>query len=239
MAKHELAPVHFRSMNPSGGSGPYPSIKAEEKRLTLAPTEDAPAASSGSELDQLLVRRMQTGDEAALGEFYDRWFPIVSALIARMLKSASDVEDVVEEAFWQAWRQAQRYSPDRGSVQTWLLTIARSRALDRLRASRRAPEESIDDAIASGGESSVVATSSASDPSVDVELAERRQLVLAALSELPREQREVVELGYFGGLSHSEIAERTGQPLGTIKTRMRLALQKLRDRLSSLREGAR
>jgi len=190
-------------------------------------------------LDLLLVQRMQAGDEGALGEFYDRWFPIVSSLIARMLKSASDVEDVVEEAFWQAWRQAQRYSPDRGSVQTWLLTIARTRALDRLRASRRTREESIDDATGASGESSVAAISSASDPSVDVELAERRQLVLAALSELPKEQREVVELGYFGGLSHSEIAERTGQPLGTIKTRMRLALQKLRDRLSSLREGAR
>lgn len=226
-------------MNPSGGSGPYPSIKAEETRLTRDPAERALRASGGSELDLLLLRRMQAGDEAALGEFYDRWFPLVSALIARMLKSASDVEDVVEEAFWQVWRQAQRYSSDRGSVQTWLLTIARTRALDRLRASRRTREESIDDALAPAGEFSVAATSSAGDPSIDVELAERRHLVLAALSELPREQREVVELGYFGGLSQSEIAQHTGQPLGTIKTRMRLALQKLRDRLSSLRDGAR
>jgi RNA polymerase sigma-70 factor (ECF subfamily) len=183
---------------------------------------------------------MQAGDEGALGEFYDRWFPIVSGLISRMLKSADDVEDVVEEAFWQAWRQAKRYAPERGSVQTWLLTIARTRALDRLRASRRLREESMDDAATVSGDSSPASVAlSADDPSLDVELAERRQLVLAALAELPREQRETLELGYFGGLSQSEIAERTGQPLGTIKTRMRLALLKLRNRLSPLREEAR
>jgi RNA polymerase sigma-70 factor (ECF subfamily) len=183
---------------------------------------------------------MQAGDEAALGDFYDRWCPVVSGLINRMLKSADDVEDVVEETFWQAWRQAQRYTAERGSVQTWLLTIARTRALDRLRASRRLREESIDDATATAGAGATEeATTSSSDPLLDVEHAERRRLVLAALAELPREQRETLELGYFGGLSQSEIAEQTGQPLGTIKTRMRLALLKLRDRLSLLREDAR
>jgi RNA polymerase sigma-70 factor (ECF subfamily) len=183
---------------------------------------------------------MQAGDEGALGELYDRWFPIVTGLINRMLKSADDVEDVVEETFWQAWRQAQRYTAERGSVQTWLLTIARTRALDRLRASRRLREESIDDVVAAGESSAAAATPrSSSDPLLDVEHAERKRLVLAAVSELPREQREALELGYFGGLSQSEIAERTGQPLGTIKTRMRLALFKLRDRLSPLREAAR
>lgn len=178
---------------------------------------------------------MQAGDELALGEFYDRWFPIVSGLINRMLKSVNDVEDVVEETFWQAWRQAQRYTEARGSVQTWLLTIARTRALDRLRASRRLREESIDVTAAADGSSATPKASS--DPLLDAELAERKQLVLSAMSELPREQREALELGYFGGLSQSEIAERTGQPLGTIKTRMRLALLKLRDRLSPLRES--
>ena len=226
-------------MNPPRTSGPYPSTGGSPG-LTSDPPAAAPASSQGADLDVKLVLRMQAGDEGALGEFYDRWFPIVSGLISRMLKSADDVEDVVEEAFWQAWRQAKRYAPERGSVQTWLLTIARTRALDRLRASRRLREESMDDAATVSGDSSPASVAlSADDPSLDVELAERRQLVLAALAELPREQRETLELGYFGGLSQSEIAERTGQPLGTIKTRMRLALLKLRDRLSPLREEAR
>src|SRR5262249_2469003 len=157
-------------------------------------------------------------------ELYDRWFPIVSGLVNRMLKSPDDVEDVVEEAFWQAWRQAERYTPERGSVQTWLLTIARTRALDRLRATRRRREESIDDRTSAADSAArTTARASTSDPLLDVELAERKRLVLAALGDLPHEQREAIELGYFGGLSQSEIAEQIGQPLGTIKTRMRLA----------------
>ena len=179
---------------------------------------------------------MKAGDENALGEFYDRWFPVVNCLTTRMLKSPSDVEEVVEETFWQAWRQADRFDPERGTVQTWLLTMARSRVLDRLRATRRLREDPIDD-------NPTVETSdfasSPTDPSLAVEHAERKQRVLAALADLPREQREALELGYFGGLSQSEIAQRTGLPLGTIKTRMRLAMLKLRERLSLLREGAR
>jgi RNA polymerase sigma-70 factor, ECF subfamily len=201
----------------------------------------ASTAPRGSELDAELIRRMQSGDERALGAFYDRWFPIVNGLVARMLKSADDVEDVVEETFWQVWRQADRFAEGRGSVQTWILTIARSRALDRLRAVRRRREDSIDDdggdTLVSNAEPSVAQP--VTDPSLAVEHKERRQMIMGALDELPREQREALELGYFGGLSQSEIAERTGQPLGTIKTRMRLAMQKLRDRLSPLREVAR
>jgi RNA polymerase sigma-70 factor (ECF subfamily) len=180
---------------------------------------------------------MQSGDETALGAFYDRWFPVVSYLITRMVKATGDVEDVIEETFWQAWRQADRYEPERGTVQTWLLTMARSRALDRLRSNRRLREESIDDATSST--TSGASLESASDPSLDAEHAERKRIVLAAMSELPPEQRQALELGYFSGLSQTEIAERTGQPLGTIKTRMRLAMQKLRERLTALREEAR
>lgn len=182
--------------------------------------------------DAELLRRMQQGEEAALGAFYDRWFPIVNCLVTRIVRSPADADDVVEATFWQAWRQANRYEHDRGTVQTWLLTIARSRALDRLRTNRRRREDSIDDA---GGGVVGAFIASPSDPSLDAEHAERKQLVLAALAELPAEQREALELGYFSGLSQSQIAERTGQPLGTIKTRMRLAMQKLRERLSTLR----
>ena len=224
-------------MNPSPQSEPYPNTKTNPSGATSSVAPPAPAAAS-SDVDLGLVRRMAAGDEQALSAFYDRWFPIVNGLITRILKSADDVEDVVEETFWQAWRQANRFAADRGSVQTWVLTIARSRALDRLRATRRLREDSIDDsgAGAAVADSAEISARSTSDPSAEAEHSERRRLVVAALNELPQEQRQALELGYFGGLSQTEIAERTGQPLGTIKTRMRLAMLKLRDRLSLLRE---
>jgi RNA polymerase sigma-70 factor (ECF subfamily) len=190
----------------------------------------------GAAIDARLVRRMKAADENALGEFYDRWFPVVNCLATRMLKSAADAEDVVEETFWQAWRQADRFHPERGTVQTWLLTIARSRVLDRMRATKRLREDAID---ANPKVETADFVSSPTDPSLAVEHAERKRLVLAALADLPREQREVLELGYFGGLSQSEIAQRTHLPLGTIKTRVRLAMLKLRERLSPLREDVR
>jgi RNA polymerase sigma-70 factor (ECF subfamily) len=225
-------------MNPSPQSGPYPNTMATETPAHREVAREPVPPSRAADSDLALVERMQRGDEQALSAFYARWFPVVSALISRILKSADDVEDVIEETFWQAWRQANRFSADRGSVQTWVLTIARSRALDRLRATRRLREDTIDEAGSpEAGASSVGATlPSSSDPLSDAEHAERKRLVIAALAELPVEQREALELGYFGGLSQSEIAERTGQPLGTVKTRMRLAMLKLRDRLAPLRE---
>lgn len=185
--------------------------------------------------DAELVQRMAEGDEQALDAFYDRWNSLVHAVVLRILRQRDDVEDVVEEVFWQAWRQANRYVATRGSVQTWLLTMARSRSLDRVRSVKRLREEPLE------GESgaAVVQQVSDSDASLGAESAERRVIVLAALSELPAEQREALELGYYSGLTQSEIAERTGQPLGTIKTRMRLAMQKLRGRLQILREEGR
>jgi len=224
-------------MNPHRQSEPYPSTMVSENAPVVA--NSAPGGDANA-VDRAIVRRMQSGDQQALGQFYDRWVPVVNGLVSRMVKSAGDVEDVVEESFWQAWRQADRFDADRGSVQTWLLTIARSRALDRLRSLKRRREESIDDVAAPGVAAQVptdsVLPESPSDPLLAAELAERSVLVREALAELPREQREALELGYFGGLSQSEIAERTGQPLGTVKTRMRLALLKLRDKLAVLRE---
>jgi RNA polymerase sigma-70 factor (ECF subfamily) len=222
-------------MNPASKSETYPSTMAGASSSTDAASRDAAAARAA--VDAELVRRMRSKDERALGTFYDRWFPVVHGVVSRMLESPDDVEDVVEEAFWQAWRQAERFEVERGSVQTWLLTIARSRALDRLRARRRLREDPLVDTTASEADTSVPTPAAPSDPLADAEHAERSRIVRAALADLPVEQREALELGYFGGLSQSEIAEQTGQPLGTIKTRMRLALQKLRERLSPLREA--
>ena len=181
--------------------------------------------------DASLLRRMAAGDELALGALYDRWQAIVHGVVARMLRQPDDVEDVVEDVFWQAWRQASRFDPTRGAVHSWLLTIARSRALDRVRSLRRRREEPLE-----GEDGQVVTHQTAEgDPGLDAEASERRTIVIAALADLPAEQREALELGYFGGLSQTEIAERTGQPLGTVKTRMRLAMQKLRGQLQILR----
>lgn len=210
-------------MNPSSTPQPYLN------RGQGAPAGAEPGRGVEPE-DEALVRRMADGDDQALGVLYDRWHSVVHGVVSRMLRQAEDVEDVVEETFWQAWRQASRFDRTRGAVQTWLLTIARSRALDRVRALRRRREEPLE-----GDDGQVVVQQAAeSDPGLDVEASERRRIVGAALTGLPAEQREALELGYYGGLSQTEIAERTGQPLGTVKTRMRLALQKLRSQLQLL-----
>jgi RNA polymerase sigma-70 factor, ECF subfamily len=213
-------------MNPPSSQPPYPNPGA----AALLPRTEKVSLE-----DATLLRHMAEGDEQALGTFYDRWNPMVHAVVLRILRQRDEVEDVVEEVFWQAWRQAERYEASRGAVQTWLLTIARSRALDRVRALKRLREEPLE-----GDRGEVVGQQAAEgDVSMDAESAERRAIVVAALAELPAEQREALELGYYGGLSQSEIAERTKQPLGTIKTRMRLAMQKLKGPLQALREEAR
>jgi RNA polymerase sigma-70 factor (ECF subfamily) len=183
--------------------------------------------------DVALIRRMCDADETALGALYDRWMRSLYSLVFHLLKDADEAEDVVEETFWQAWRKASTYEPSRGAVSTWLLTIGRRRALDRLRAKERRREESMTEE----GRNLADLASGALDPQQAAEGSERRAHILAALRELPNEQREALELGYFEGLSQTEIAEVTGQPLGTVKTRMRLAMQKLREPLSMYRES--
>ena len=222
-AARESAGLDSRRMNPTPSQPPYP----ESSSMVPSFVGDMAAPN-----DVALLRRMADGDEQALAALFDRWQSLVHAVVLRIVRQRDDVEDVVEEAFWQAWRQADRYEAARGSVQTWLLTIARSRALDRVRSMKRLREEPLD----GEGKDLLSQMASDSDVALDAESAERRAIVLAAMAELPGEQREALELGYFGGLSQSEIAERTGQPLGTIKTRMRLAMQKLRGRLQGLRE---
>jgi RNA polymerase sigma-70 factor (ECF subfamily) len=177
--------------------------------------------------DVALIRRMADADETALGALYDQWNRSLYSLVLHLLKDADEAEDVVEETFWQAWRKASTYEPARGAVSTWLLTIGRRKALDRLRARKRHREDPI-----LGERTFADLPSPDPDPVQDVEVKEIREKVRAALLELPAEQREVLELGYFNGLSQSEIADATGQPLGTVKTRMRLAMQKLREPLS-------
>ena len=174
---------------------------------------------------------MAVGDETALGAFYDRWATLVHSVAVQVVSAEQDAEEVVEETFWQAWRQAGRYEGGRGAVSTWLMMMARSRALDHRRSRRQVREES----WAVLPEPTSAADLPVRDPLHDAECTERSRLVLEALRTLPPEQREAVELAYFRGMSQSEIAALTGQPLGTVKTRARLALRNLKDQLSALR----
>ena len=191
--------------------------------------------------DAAVVARMAAGDEHALGVLYDRWATIVHTIAYYLLGQADDAEDAVEETFWQAWREAGRYDASRGAVATWLSTIARRRARDLQRARRRRAEVPLEIAVPSSVGSGGVAGSRApnANPQQQAEMSERARDVASALAKLPPEQREVIELAYFGGLSQSEIAARTSLPLGTVKTRARLALEKLRAPLAPHREESR
>jgi RNA polymerase sigma-70 factor, ECF subfamily len=169
-----------------------------------------------------LLRRLADRQPDALAELYDRYAPLLLALTRRILGNTSDAEEVLQESFLQAWNQADRYDSSRSSVSTWLVLIARSRALDRLRqrSSRARTAE------AAAAEPRAADASGRLDEHVLIR--ERRERVRAALTELPGEQKEVLELAFYEGLSQVEIAERTSTPLGTVKTRVLLAMKKLR-----------
>lgn len=191
-------------------------------------------AQSGAPDDAALLAQMSRGDERALGTFYDRWEGAVRAMVLRVVHEPAEADDVVEEVFWQAWRQAGRFEATRASGGTWLLTIARSRALDRLRSLKRSREDTGLDAFLDSGSDSEI--QEMPDPLEATMLAERARVVRESLQTLPPDQRAALEMAYLEGLSQTEIAERTREPLGTIKTRMRLAMIKLRERLGVLRE---
>lgn len=180
--------------------------------------------------DRELVAQAAAGDERALAALYDRYGVLIYAVAYRIVGQRADAEEVVIEAFAQAWRDAARFDGRRGSVAAWLTTIARSRALDLVRA--RGRRERVAEIATQADDHSMPGMSGAQpDPSDSVEEIERRHHVQLALELLSPGQRQAIELAYFEGLSQSEIAERLGEPLGTVKTRMRLGMQKLRDAL--------
>jgi RNA polymerase sigma-70 factor (ECF subfamily) len=171
--------------------------------------------------DHALVQRMAAGDERALGELYDRHGRAAYALACAIVGERADADEVVVDAFGQAWRAAAQFEPTRGSVGSWLATIARTRALDLVRARgrrSRALERAAQLTVESGGEPA----------DRTVERTEARGLVTRALADLPEPQRRAIELAYFGGLSQSEIAAQLSEPLGTVKTRIRDGMAKLR-----------
>ncbi|MBK7925044.1 MAG: sigma-70 family RNA polymerase sigma factor [Gemmatimonadetes bacterium] len=177
-----------------------------------------------------LVQQMARGDDRALGLLYDRFGVVLYAVAFRVVGQAADAEEVVMEAFAQAWREAPRFDAARGSVAAWLTVMARSRALDLVRAqSRRA--RATDSAARDTAETAPAMSAGFPPPGSGLEREERSRAVSAALATLSPPQRTAIELAYYDGLSQSEIAERLQEPLGTVKTRMRLGMLKLREAL--------
>ncbi|HTQ81320.1 MAG TPA: sigma-70 family RNA polymerase sigma factor [Thermoanaerobaculia bacterium] len=175
--------------------------------------------------DALLFRQLADRQPEALAELYDRYAPTLLALARRILSNHQDAEEVLQEVFLHVWNRAALYDPSRSSVATWLVLLTRSRAIDRLR-NRKVVDRTHEAAYA---EDADAYTSPEGDRNVFLQ--ERRERVRQELTKLPAEQREVLDLAFYGGLSQSEIASRTDIPLGTVKTRTLLAMKKLRNAL--------
>ncbi len=183
--------------------------------------------------DRALVERMAGCDERALGELYDRHGGPVYSLALAIVGEQADAEEVVADSFGQAWRTAEQFDPARGTVTAWLATITRTRALDLVRARGRRARALTRAAL---GNSEGLATPIAAGEAPDrgVERQEARRQVARSLAELSEPQRRVIELAYFGGLTQAEIAAELKEPLGTVKTRIRAGMEKLRGSLVPL-----
>jgi RNA polymerase sigma-70 factor (ECF subfamily) len=164
---------------------------------------------------------MAGGDRQAFAEFYDAYAALAFGVIRRIVRDPAGAEEVLQEVLWELWAAAGDYDPARGSPEAWIVNRARSRGIDRARATRRRS-----DMIVTGlNEETTAVPDPGGDPGAR---AVDRKLVSGALGRLPEAQRTVLELAYFGGLTQTEIAEQVKEPLGTVKTRMRLGLERLR-----------
>ncbi len=176
--------------------------------------------------DSEIVTRLQRRDPRALAELYDRYGRLAYSLIVRVVRDGAIAEDLVQETFLRVWNRVQAFDAEKGAIGPWLLAIARNRAIDYLRSM-------------SGPERDAVELDEAAHPSLyagirqDLVASEHARLIKAALQKLSPPQREVIELAYFEGLTQTEMAERMGQPLGTVKTWVRAALKILRDELGA------
>jgi RNA polymerase sigma-70 factor, ECF subfamily len=171
---------------------------------------------------EVLIRRMALGDSEAFAQFYDRYAALAFALILRIVRDRTDASEVLQDVFWEAWQAATAYDPTRGTPEAWVAIRARARAIDRVRSLRRRNEIF----VAPAEEGLTADTGAGSNPGEGLE---DRGLVRSALAQLSDVQREVIELAYYDGLTQTEIAQRTKQPLGTVKTRIRLGLERLRE----------
>jgi len=171
--------------------------------------------------DKLLMDRVRVREQGAMADIFDRYSGMVYSVALRVLNDSGHAEDVMQEIFFQLWRNPDSFSSSRGSLGAWLLVVARNRAIDHLR--QRRPAEPRDEVV----------VASTSNLQIEAERTIIMQKVKGILGDLPKEQQQSLRMAFFDGLSHSEIAEKTGQPLGTIKTRIRSALTMLRKRLEA------
>ena len=182
---------------------------------------DAAWGGQGGVSDEELLAAVGRRDEAAVAALYDRYGRLAFSLAYRILGDQGAAEDVVQDAFLSVWRRAASFQPGRGSVRTWLLSIVHHRAIDRLRgtAGRARRDTALEE---------VDRVAALDDPWREVELTLQRDVLKKGLATLPEEQRRTIELAYFGGYTQTEIAGAMGVPIGTVKGRMRIGLQKLR-----------
>ena len=189
-----------------------------------------PTHSAGVQTpDSALVAQAAAGDERALGDLYDRYGGMAFSLACAIVGEQADAEEVVADAFAQVWRSASSFDAARGSVAAWLATIVRTRALDLVRSRKRRARVLEEAAVMTDEGETLVLAPSADATDRSAELTEASTIVRKSLAELPPPQRRVIELAYFGGLSQSEIAERLGAPLGTVKSWTRQGLMRMRE----------
>jgi RNA polymerase sigma-70 factor (ECF subfamily) len=211
----------------SGFSLP-PRKRGQGGRLLM----DDPRPSSDEDSNRepaRLVAAMAAGDRSALARLYDLMAGPIYSLATRLLGDATEAQDVVQDIFLQVWRTAGSYDASRGTVFSWVATLTRNRAIDRLRMRRRRSE------LLAGAapELQPAATAGEADSAASLWVREKATAVRAALTAIPPDQQQAIELAYFGGLTQQEIAARLNEPLGTIKARIRRGLLRLRDRLNS------
>jgi RNA polymerase sigma-70 factor (ECF subfamily) len=188
--------------------------------------KETPLSADSLNSPAYLIRQTANQDREAFSQLYDRFSSLVYTLAMRMLRMPSDAEDLLQEVFVQVWHQANRYSEERGSPEAWIINIARSRAIDKLRSIRRMERSFVLTDDPAKAESSDNVESSAAE-------SETKLTMNSALTNLPEAQRKVLELAYFDGLSQTEIADRLQEPLGTVKTRMRSGIHRLRHLLGT------
>jgi RNA polymerase sigma-70 factor (ECF subfamily) len=213
---------------PMNDEAPAPEFQdsgpaARPVRARTLPVRHNPALAA-------LVAEMARGSQEALGRLYDETASSVNGLLVRMLGLPQDAEEVLMDVYMKAWKNAASYSPERGSVQAWLMMMARSVAIDRIRRRTSQP-----DTTSIAPEGAPEPASLETSPEEQTSSGQWRTEVQRALNELPREQREALTMAFFEGLSHSELAARLGQPLGTVKSRVRIGLLRLRQILDARR----
>jgi RNA polymerase sigma-70 factor (ECF subfamily) len=218
--------------NPSLSSAIIRIAEARRPRAGLGASEFrimTPAQESERQIDVQLLARIAAGDETAFGNFYDRVAPGLYSFVLKMTRDEKEAEDVLQDGFAHIWRRASTYDPARSSPFTWAVMILRNKAIDHLRVRQRL-NRTVEKVTQEVGH----ATGTDEASSAEAERRDEGQQVRAALAQIPAEQKQAVELAFFSGLTHEQIAEKLGAPLGTVKARIRRGLLKLREFLQEV-----